>query len=184
MNGLQFWPQTASPFASELNHLFAALLAVSAMVLGLVAWTTVRVQAATRAQAAVTSKRSADAQRAVQEAAAPQKVRTVQGQSQVWQPVVDFVAMHRGLRLLEPRFMEIRQAVGTTRTRAAETVGFLHGFVEDLKGSGFVAEALVCGNVVVAGLLCPARTIALGKTPGGRGRFSGRAGSGRQRSYR
>lgn len=58
------------------------------------------------------------------------------------QPVVDFVAMHRGLRLLEPRFMEIRQAVGTTRTRAAETVGFLHGFVEDLKGSGFVAEAL------------------------------------------
>jgi cytochrome c oxidase subunit II len=36
VNGLQFWPQTASPFASELNHLFAALLAVSAMVLGLV----------------------------------------------------------------------------------------------------------------------------------------------------
>ncbi|QCW49891.1 transporter substrate-binding domain-containing protein [Nocardioides dongxiaopingii] len=59
------------------------------------------------------------------------------------QPVVDFVATHPGTRLLEPRFMEIQQAVGTARTRSPEAVGFLHTFVEDLKATGFVAAALL-----------------------------------------
>ncbi|WP_137292481.1 transporter substrate-binding domain-containing protein [Nocardioides dongxiaopingii] len=59
------------------------------------------------------------------------------------QPVVDFVATHPGTRLLEPRFLEIQQAVGTARTRSPEAVGFLHTFVEDLKATGFVAEALL-----------------------------------------
>ncbi|WP_220451186.1 transporter substrate-binding domain-containing protein [Nocardioides dongkuii] len=59
------------------------------------------------------------------------------------QPVVDFVATHPGTRLLEPCFMEIQQAVGTTRTRSPQAVGFLHTFVEDLKVTGFIAEALV-----------------------------------------
>src|SRR4051794_2113712 len=58
------------------------------------------------------------------------------------QPMVDFVAARADLRLLEPRFMEIRQAVGTTRARDAETVAFLRDFVEELKSSGFVADAL------------------------------------------
>lgn len=58
------------------------------------------------------------------------------------QPVVDFVADHPGHRLLEPHFMEIRQAVGTTRTRSAETVAFLRTFVEDIKATGFVARSL------------------------------------------
>lgn len=46
------------------------------------------------------------------------------------------------MRLLEPRFMEIQQAVGTTRSRSDRTVGYLHAFVEELKTNGFVADAL------------------------------------------
>jgi polar amino acid transport system substrate-binding protein len=58
------------------------------------------------------------------------------------QPILDFLTVRPDLRLLEPRFMEIEQAVGTTRARSQETVAFLHTFVEDLKTSGFVADAL------------------------------------------
>jgi polar amino acid transport system substrate-binding protein len=58
------------------------------------------------------------------------------------QPVAEFVATHPGTRLLEPCFMEIQQAVGTTRSRSEEAVGYLHTFVEELKATGFVADAL------------------------------------------
>ncbi len=58
------------------------------------------------------------------------------------QPIRDFLDARPDLRLLEPRFMEIRQAVGTTRARSEETVEFLRAFVEDLKRTGFVADAL------------------------------------------
>ncbi len=46
-----------------------------------------------------------------------------------------------GLRVLDGRFMVINQAMGTPRARSAG-VAFLTGFVEDLKRSGFVAQAL------------------------------------------
>lgn len=58
------------------------------------------------------------------------------------QPMEDFAAAHGAIRLLEPRFMEIQQAVGTTRSRSDETIRFLREFVEELKSEGFVAEAL------------------------------------------
>ncbi|HUY07488.1 MAG TPA: transporter substrate-binding domain-containing protein [Acidimicrobiales bacterium] len=58
------------------------------------------------------------------------------------QPMEAFVASHPGLRLVEPRFMEIQQAVGTPRTRQAATISFLHTFVEELKADGFIADAL------------------------------------------
>ena len=58
------------------------------------------------------------------------------------QPVTDFAATEPGLRVLEPRFMEIRQAVGTTRARSEDTVAYLRAFVEELKADGFVAAAL------------------------------------------
>ena len=58
------------------------------------------------------------------------------------QPMEDFAAAHGAVRLLEPRFMEIRQAVGTTRSRSDETIRFLREFVEELKSGGFIAEAL------------------------------------------
>ncbi|UUN26541.1 transporter substrate-binding domain-containing protein [Streptomyces sp. FIT100] len=58
------------------------------------------------------------------------------------QPMAAFVAEHREVRLIDGRFMEIRQAVGTTRARRPETVRFLRELVEELKSGGFVAEAL------------------------------------------
>jgi polar amino acid transport system substrate-binding protein len=53
-----------------------------------------------------------------------------------------FVAAHSGLRLIDERFMEIRQAVGTAKTKSPETTRFLHGLVEELKATGFVADSL------------------------------------------
>jgi polar amino acid transport system substrate-binding protein len=47
-----------------------------------------------------------------------------------------------GLRLLEGRFMVINQAMGTPRGRGAAGARYLHEFVEEMKASGFVAQAL------------------------------------------
>ncbi|MFL6121494.1 transporter substrate-binding domain-containing protein [Actinophytocola sp.] len=58
------------------------------------------------------------------------------------QPMTAFVAANPDVRLVEERFMAIRQAVGTTRTRRPETVAFLRDLVEELKENGFVAESL------------------------------------------
>jgi polar amino acid transport system substrate-binding protein len=58
------------------------------------------------------------------------------------QPMTAFVGAHPGVRLIDQRFMQIQQAVGTTKARHAASVGFLREAVEDLKASGFVAEAL------------------------------------------
>ena len=60
----------------------------------------------------------------------------------VREPVTEFVGSHPGIRLIEGRFMEIRQAVGTTKAKRPETIPFLHGLVEDLKASGFIADSL------------------------------------------
>ena len=51
--------------------------------------------------------------------------------------------------------MEIRQALGTTRTRGAETVQFLRAFIEELKASGFVADALRRANQLDATVAPP-----------------------------
>ena len=68
--------------------------------------------------------------------------RQLEAVAGIRQPLEVFAAAHPGVRLLEPRFMEIQQAVGTTRTRRDETLGFLRRFVEELKADGFIAEAL------------------------------------------
>jgi polar amino acid transport system substrate-binding protein len=47
-----------------------------------------------------------------------------------------------GHRLLPGRFMVIQQAMGTPKSRGAEAAAYLAQFVEDMKASGFVAEAL------------------------------------------
>ena len=62
------------------------------------------------------------------------------------QPMVEFVGSHPDSRLIEGRFMEIRQALGTTRTRGPQTVQFLRTVIEELKASGFVADALRRAN--------------------------------------
>ncbi|HEY2674537.1 MAG TPA: transporter substrate-binding domain-containing protein [Rugosimonospora sp.] len=62
------------------------------------------------------------------------------------QPMTEFVAAHPDVRLIEDRFMQIRQAIGTTGTRLPETVAFLRDLVEELTANGFVAEALRRSN--------------------------------------
>jgi polar amino acid transport system substrate-binding protein len=62
------------------------------------------------------------------------------------QPMTEFVNTHQDVRLIEGPFMEIQQAMGTTKTRTADTVDFLRAFVEELKASGFVADALRRAN--------------------------------------
>ena len=47
-----------------------------------------------------------------------------------------------GHRLLPGRFMVIQQAMGTPKSRGAEAAAYLSRFVEDMKASGFVSEAL------------------------------------------
>lgn len=58
------------------------------------------------------------------------------------QPLTAHLAERPELRLVEPAFMTIRQAVGTTKARQPETVRFLSATVAHLTASGFVAEAL------------------------------------------
>ncbi len=50
---------------------------------------------------------------------------------------------HAGLRLLPGRFMVIQQAMGLPKSRGGEAAAVLRAFVEDMKATGFVADALV-----------------------------------------
>jgi polar amino acid transport system substrate-binding protein len=60
-----------------------------------------------------------------------------------------------GVRLLNERFMTIRQAMGLPKSRGKEAEEFLHGFVEEMKSSGFVRDSLerhaIVGAAVAAG---------------------------------
>ncbi len=68
--------------------------------------------------------------------------RNLEAAAGIREPVTEFVASHPGFRIIEEPFMEIRQAVGTAKTRHRETTQFLHGLVEELKATGFVADSL------------------------------------------
>ncbi len=59
----------------------------------------------------------------------------------VRQPILDFIAEHSGLRIIEPRFMVIEQAMATPKGRLAG-LNYLQAFIEEMKASGFVAEGL------------------------------------------
>jgi polar amino acid transport system substrate-binding protein len=63
----------------------------------------------------------------------------------VKQPLVAFAKRNPGVRVMDGRFMEIRQAMGTPNGRDAGAK-YLHSFVEEMKASGFVAEALKRSN--------------------------------------
>jgi polar amino acid transport system substrate-binding protein len=60
----------------------------------------------------------------------------------VREAVTGFVAANPGYRLIDERFMVIPQALGTARTRSPATIAFLHDVIEELKASGFIADAL------------------------------------------
>lgn len=63
----------------------------------------------------------------------------------VRQPLVAYAATNPNVRVMDGRFMEIRQAMGTPKGRTAGA-RYLAAFVEDVKASGFVAEALKRSN--------------------------------------
>lgn len=54
---------------------------------------------------------------------------------------------HPGHRLLPGRFMLIQQAMGLPKGRGAAALAFLAAFVEEMKASGGVAQALACHGV-------------------------------------
>ena len=56
-------------------------------------------------------------------------------------PVTEYARAH-GLRVVEPAFMQIRQAVAGRRGLAPAAAAYLRGFVERAKASGLVADAL------------------------------------------
>lgn len=53
-----------------------------------------------------------------------------------------FVARNPGFRIIDERFVQIRQALGTTRSRVPGAVRFLTAAIEELKASGFIGDAL------------------------------------------
>jgi polar amino acid transport system substrate-binding protein len=59
----------------------------------------------------------------------------------VRQPLAAYAKDHLDMRVMDGHFMEIQQAMGTPKGRTA-AAGYLRAFVEDMKASGFVAEAL------------------------------------------
>jgi len=59
----------------------------------------------------------------------------------VKQPLVVYAKDHPEVRVMEGHFMEIRQAMGTPKGRIA-SARYLRDFVEDMKASGFVANAI------------------------------------------
>jgi len=75
----------------------------------------------------------------------------------VKQQLLAFAKTHPNVRVLEGRFMAIEQAMGTPKGRVAGT-RYLRQFVEEMKVSGFVAEALARsgqGDATVAPLWPP-----------------------------
>jgi polar amino acid transport system substrate-binding protein len=60
----------------------------------------------------------------------------------VREAVAAFVAAHPAYRLVDERFMVIPQALGTAKTKSPAAIAFLHDVIEELKASGFIADAL------------------------------------------
>ncbi|MEG1768649.1 MAG: ABC transporter substrate-binding protein [Comamonas sp.] len=59
---------------------------------------------------------------------------------------------HAGLRLLPGRFMVIQQAMGCPKSRGEGAAQALRAFVEEMKASGFVAQALQRHGIQGAGV--------------------------------
>jgi len=73
----------------------------------------------------------------------------------VRQPIAAFAQAHPDTRVIPGRFMAIEQAMGTVKGRAAG-VAYLRTFIEELKASGFVAQALKDSGQADASMAPPA----------------------------
>ena len=79
----------------------------------------------------------------------------VEAAAGVKQPVVAYARAHPEVRIIDGRFMEIRQAMGTQKGREAGS-RYLSVFIEDLKASGFIADGLRRSNQPEATVAPPA----------------------------
>jgi polar amino acid transport system substrate-binding protein len=72
----------------------------------------------------------------------------------VKQPIIAFAKEHPEFRVIPGRFMVIEQAMGTPKGRDAGA-RYLREFVEEMKASGFVANALKASNQLDAAVAPP-----------------------------
>ncbi len=63
----------------------------------------------------------------------------------VKQPLVEFAAANPGVRVMDGRFMAIQQAMGMPKGRS-KAHAYLQTFIEEMKASGFCAQALKRSN--------------------------------------
>src|SRR5437763_12836603 len=63
----------------------------------------------------------------------------------VRQPLAEYAKQHDDVRVMEQPFQQIRQAMATPKGRPA-AAAYLRAFIEDMKGSGFVADTLKRSN--------------------------------------
>jgi polar amino acid transport system substrate-binding protein len=73
----------------------------------------------------------------------------------VRQQLIEFASSRPDVRVMEGRFMAIEQAMGTPKGRDAGAT-FLKAFVEEMKASGFVADALARSKQKDAAVAPPA----------------------------
>jgi polar amino acid transport system substrate-binding protein len=73
----------------------------------------------------------------------------------VKQPLVAYAKTDPKVRVMDGRFMEINQAMGTPKGRT-KAAAYLRGFIEEMKASGFVADALKRSNQPDAAVAPPA----------------------------
>jgi polar amino acid transport system substrate-binding protein len=66
----------------------------------------------------------------------------------VRQPLYDYAKDHPEMRVMKGAFEEIRQAMGTPKVRGGAGAAYLKAFIEEMKASGFVADALKRSNQV------------------------------------
>ncbi|MEA2990398.1 MAG: polar amino acid transport system substrate-binding protein [Alphaproteobacteria bacterium] len=71
--------------------------------------------------------------------------------------LVEYAKTNAAMRVMDGRFMVIEQAMGVPKGRTA-AAKYLRGFVEDVKASGFVADALKRSNQADATVAPPAGT--------------------------
>ena len=78
----------------------------------------------------------------------------------VKQPLVEYAKTDPSVRIMDGRFMEIRQAMGTPKLRyqgREAAPRYLHALVEEMKATGFIAEALRRSNQPDAAVAPPAK---------------------------
>jgi polar amino acid transport system substrate-binding protein len=73
----------------------------------------------------------------------------------VRQPIAEYAKTNPDVRVMPQRFMAIEQAMGTPKGRTP-AVAYLKGFIEEMKKSGFVADALKVTNQPDAQVAPPA----------------------------